>query len=112
MEGVANGDVYLRDIYTKLRAEAQLQLSQFRLNNDSIGIVAITGKYDADDGKIGFKVNADNVNFVMDANGYYNLKDSTNSPLHTDMKLDHAKIGILNSFLYTLFDNYNRLCNR
>ena len=105
MEGVANGDVYLRDIYTKLRADAQLKLSEFRLNNDSIGIVGITGKYNADDGKIGFKVNADNLNFGMDADGYYNLKDSTKSPLYTSMKLNHAKVGILNSFLYNLFDN-------
>src|SRR4030095_4035159 len=70
-----------------------------------LGVIGITGKYDAGDGKIAFKVNADNVNFVMDADGYYNLKDSINSPLRTSMKLNHAKIGILNSFLYHLFDD-------
>ena len=41
----------------------------------------------------------------MDADGSYNLKDSTNRPLQTNIKLHHTKVGILNTFLGTLFDD-------
>jgi translocation-and-assembly-module (TAM) inner membrane subunit TamB-like protein len=109
MEGIANGDVYLRDIYTKFTADAHLQLSQFRLNNDSIGLVFITSNYDKDNGKIVFNVKADDENFVMNANGSYNLKDSITAPLQTDIKLNHAKVGILNTFLGNLFDDITGL---
>ncbi len=109
IEGIANGDVYLRDIYTKLNADAQLHLSQFRLNNDSIGLADITAKYSADIGKVIFNVKADDEDFVMNADGSYNLKDSLNTPLQTNIKLDHAKVGILNTFLGTLFDNITGL---
>lgn len=105
MEGVANGNVYLRDIYTKLHADGQLQLSQFRLNNDSIGLVDISTKYNSADSKIIFTVKANDENFGFDGNGSYSLKDSTHKPLTTTMRLVHAKVGILNSFLGTLFDN-------
>ena len=101
MEGIANGDIYLRDIYTQFHADAHLQLSQFRLNNDSIGVAYIASNYDKDNGKIVFNVKANDENFVMNADGSYNLKDSTNTPLQTNIKLDHAKIGILNTFLGT-----------
>ena len=109
LEGIANGNVYLRDIYTKLNADGQIRLSQFRLNNDSIGIVDLSTKYNAEQGKIIFGIKANNQNFVLNSDGYYNLKDSLNKPLQTTMHLDHAKIGFLNSFLGTLFDNITGL---
>ncbi|MBV9961398.1 MAG: translocation/assembly module TamB domain-containing protein [Parafilimonas sp.] len=109
MEGVVNGDLYLRDIYTKLHADGQLHFSKFRLNNDSIGLADVTAKYNSEDGKILFTVKANDENFVMDADGVYNLKDSIGTPLQTNIKLDHAKVGILNTFLGTLFDNITGL---
>ncbi|HEY2727287.1 MAG TPA: translocation/assembly module TamB domain-containing protein, partial [Parafilimonas sp.] len=105
MEGIANGDVYLRDIYTQFHADATLKLTQFRLNNDSIGVVNVGAKYNAGDGRIIYNVKANDENFVMNANGSYNTKDSTQNPLETSIALDHAKVGILNSFLGTLFDD-------
>ena len=105
MEGTANGDIYLRNIYTRFTADAHLQLSQFRLNNDSIGLAYINSSYDKDSGKIIFNVKANNENFVMNADGSYNLKDSTNTPLQTSIKLNHTKVGILNTFLGNLFND-------
>ena len=109
MEGIANGNIYLRDIYTKLRVEAKLQATQFRLNNDSVGIVDISSTYNTADGKVLFNVKSNNQNFVLNAEGGYNTKDSTHNPLLTTMKLDHAKVGILNSFLGNLFDDITGL---
>ncbi len=108
MEGIANGDIYLRDIYTNFNADAKIQLTQYRLNNDSIGIVDVTARYDKA-GKIIYNLKANNHDFVVDGNGFYDLKDSVGKPLETSFKLDHAKIGILNTFLGTLFDNITGL---
>jgi len=105
MEGVANGDIYLRDIYTNFNADAKINFSQFRLNNDSLGIADVTAKYNKQDGKVIFNIKANDLNFVMDANGYYNLKDSLRNPFQTSIKLNHAKVGILNTYLGNLFDD-------
>lgn len=109
MEGIANGNIFFRDIYTRLVADGQIHLTQFRLNNDSIGLVDISTKYNADIGKIIFNIKSDNENFVLNSDGIYDLKDSVNKPLATTMHLDHAKIGILNSFLGTIFDDITGL---
>src|SRR5204863_3634052 len=87
MEGIANGNIYLRDIYTQFHADATLKLTQFRLNNDSLGLVNVGAKYNSADGRIIYNVKADDENFVMNADGSYNLKDSTNSPLQTSIAL-------------------------
>ncbi len=109
MEGIAGGDIYLHDIYSQFNADAQLHIQQFRLDNDSIGIVDVGAKYNKADGKILYNVKANDLNFVMNADGLYDLKDSLNNPLQTTIKLDHSKIGILNTFLGTLFDNITGL---
>jgi hypothetical protein len=109
MEGIANGTVYLRDIYTKLRVEAEIKASQFRLNNDSIGVVNINSKYNTAEGKVLFNIASNNHNFVLNAEGMYNTKDSTHNALQTTMKLDHAKVGFLNSFLGNLFGDITGL---
>ncbi len=109
MEGIAGGDIYLHNIYTQFNADAQLHIQQFRLNDDSIGIVDVGAKYNKADGKILYNVKANDLNFVMNADGLYNLNDSLNNPLQTTIKLDHSKVGILNTFLGTLFDNITGL---
>jgi hypothetical protein len=109
MEGIANGTIYLRDIYTNLHVDASLNASQFRLNNDSIGVVYITSRYNVGDGKVNFNVKSTNVNFGLNATGLYDTKDSTHNPLQTTMILDHTKVGILNSFLGNLFDDITGL---
>lgn len=109
MEGIVNGNIYLRDIYSQFHADADLHLKQFRLNNDSIGLVDVGAKYNSADGKILYNINANDLNFIAKINGSYNTKDSTHNPLQTEIKLDHAKVGILNTFLGTLFDDITGL---
>ncbi len=105
LEGIANGNIYLRDIYTQFHADADLHLKQFRINNDSVGLVDVNAKYNSTDGRIIYNVKANDENFVVNANGTYGTKDSISDPLQTSITLNHAKVGILNSFLGTLFDD-------
>lgn len=105
IEGLANGEIYLRDFYNKFNANANLQAEQFRLDDDSIGVVTVNAGYDAESGKISYDVVSDNVAYNFSGNGFYNLKDSVNMPMHNEMHFNNAKIGLVNEFLGDIFSN-------
>jgi len=105
LEGIANGQVYLRDFYGKFNAAAAIEATQFRLDNDSIGHVSIQSNYSNATGKIDWLVHSDNELFGINANGFFNLKDSVNKPLYTTLKLNHTRISFLNRFLNTIFSD-------
>ncbi len=105
IEGLANGNVYLRDFYNKFNAEAKITAEQFRLDDDSVGIVQLTAGYSKETGKINYDVKSYNENYNFIASGFYNLKDSVNLPLSTRFHSNGTKIGLLNQFLGDLFED-------
>ncbi len=105
MEGILNGNVYLRDFYNKFNVDAALQAEQFRLDDDSIGEVVLNGKYNAESGKVIFGAKSNNENYIFNIGGSYNTKDSLNAPLITNTHFVKAKVGLLNEFLGDLFGN-------
>lgn len=105
MEGLANGSIYLRDFYNKFKADGSLKVNEFRLDDDSIGIVNLTSAYNSENGKISFGIQSENERYNFSGDGYYNLRDSTNVPLNASMHLDHTRIRLLNRFLGDLFKN-------
>lgn len=109
IEGVANGEIYLRDFYGKFKVEADLKASQFRLDDDSIGLVGIKGKYNSDNGRVSFDVLSNNDKYVFSADGIYNIKDSTGTPLQTNMKLNNTSVALLNNFLGNIFSDISGL---
>lgn len=105
MEGIANGKVYLRDFFNKFRIDANLQATQFRLDNDSVGVVDITGNYDLETGKANFGAKGNNEDYAFDITGSYNTKDTAHAPLLTKGHFTKIKVGILNEFLGDIFGN-------
>lgn len=105
LEGVADGKVYLRDFFGKFKVEADLLASEFRLDNDSVGVVAIKGNYNSGNGKAAFSVKSDNDQYVFEADGFYNTKDSSGLPLLINTKLNGTKIDFLNQFLGNIFSD-------
>ena len=103
IEGLANGNIYLRDFYNKFHADANIKAEQFRLDDDSIGVVMLGADYNSDIGKINFNYKSDNDHYAFNGSGYYNLKDTTRIPLSTTMHLSNAKIGLVNQFLSNIF---------
>lgn len=109
LEGLASGKIIMSDFFGKFKIDATVKAEQFRLDNDSVGVVNIKGKYNSLDGKIGFDVQSANELHNFIANGSYNLFDSTGAPLLTSIKLNNTKVNIVNKFLGTIFTDVQGL---
>lgn len=109
LEGLASGHLVMRDFFGKFKIDADLKAEQFRLDNDSVGVVNVKGNYNSANGLIGFNVQSNNELYNFVADGSYNLFDSTGAPLLTSIRLDKTKINIINKFLGTIFTNIQGL---
>ncbi len=105
MEGVANGTIHLHDFYGNFNAEADIRADQFRLEDDSVGLVDMAAQYYSNSGKITFNAKSDNEAYNFAINGAYDLKDSSSNALNTVLHLNRTKIGIVNMFLSGLFSD-------
>ncbi|MCW3088594.1 MAG: hypothetical protein JWQ78_1980 [Sediminibacterium sp.] len=103
LEGITSGDVVLNDFFGQFHASADLRAEQFRLDDDSIGLVNIKASYDSKTGDIPFTLESPNEGYRFLAKGNYNLKDSTGRSLNTDIHLENSRIDILHKFLSTIF---------
>jgi hypothetical protein len=105
MEGITTGDIVLSDFFGKFNADAQLKTEQFRLDDDSIGLVNITAKYNNETKEIPFTVRSENEGYQLKATGSYNIKDSIENPLKTDIQLENTKVNILHRFIGDIFSD-------
>lgn len=105
LEGITSGEITLRDFFGQFNAEALLKAEQFRFNDDSIGLVNIKSGYNSKTGLISFEIQSANKGFDFSAKGSYNLNDSIQQPLYTDIDLRDTRIHLLNQFLNGLFSD-------
>ncbi len=104
-EGIANGNITLKNIFSDLKADARINTSQLRVDNDSVGLVNITAGYDAKTGNLPFLVVSDNKDYKIRANGFYNLSDSAQQPLYTNIQLNDTRINFVEQFLTGIFSD-------
>ncbi|MBC7650664.1 MAG: translocation/assembly module TamB domain-containing protein, partial [Deinococcales bacterium] len=105
LEGIGNGEIRLNDFYGDFNAEVNLQADQFRMDNDSIGVVTIKSSYDNKTGKIPFNIQSNNQDYTFSTQGFYNTKDSTGDALYINTNLNDTKIAVLERFLGDIFSN-------
>ncbi len=105
LEGITSGSIVLKDFFGQFNAIADLKAEQFRLDDDSIGLVNIKASYNSKTGEIPFTVESPNEGYKFLAKGNYNLKDSTGTSFNTDIQLDNSRIDILHKFLSNIFTN-------
>ncbi len=104
LEGIANGNIHLRDFFNQFKMDADIKTEQFRLDNDSVGVVTLKGGFNHETGKVDFEVQSDNEKYNLSAKGSYNTKDSI-APLLISTDLKNTRVTILNEFLDNLFDD-------
>ncbi|MEO8173051.1 MAG: translocation/assembly module TamB domain-containing protein, partial [Sediminibacterium sp.] len=106
LQGITTGTVVLNDVTGKsFHANADLKAEQFRLDDDSIGLVNIKAQYDKVTGEIPFSIESPNDGYHFTANGKYSTKDTTGKSFTTDIQLANSKIDILHKFLSNIFSN-------
>ena len=105
LEGIGNGEIRLNDFYNDFTADVNLQADQFRLDNDSIGVVTIKSSYDSKSGKIPFNITSNNQDYKFSTEGFYNTKDSTGNGLYVNTNLNDTKIAVIERFLGDIFSN-------
>ena len=103
LEGITSGSVVLNDFFGQFHASADLRAEQFRLDDDSIGLVNIKASYNSKTGDLPFTIQSPNEGYKFSAKGSYNVNDSTGLSLNTDLQLEDSKIDIINKFLGDIF---------
>ncbi|WP_169337632.1 translocation/assembly module TamB domain-containing protein [Segetibacter koreensis] len=109
LEGLASGNIIMSDFFGKFKIDANIKAEQFRLDNDSVGVVSVNGNYNSVNRKIAFKAISKNELYNFTADGSYDLYDSTGTPLLTSLKFDNTKVNIVNKFLSTIFTDVEGL---
>jgi hypothetical protein len=109
LEGITSGNIALNDFFGHFNAVADLQADQFRLDDDSIGLVKIKANYDSKTGNIPFTIVSPNEGYRFNAKGSYNAKDTTGLSLNTDLQLENSKVDILHKFLSNIFTDIKGL---
>lgn len=107
LEGITSGTVQLNDLTGNFNASADLKAEQFRMDEDSIGLVNIKATYDSKTGEIPFSIESPNEGYRFSAKGNYNLKDTTGKSFTTDIELDNSKIDIIHKFIGDIFTEIN-----
>jgi hypothetical protein len=79
------------------------------MDEDSIGLVNITAGYNNVTGEIPFTVKSENDGYHLTANGSYNVKDSIDNPLKTNIQLENTKVNILHRFIGDIFSDITGL---
>lgn len=105
LEGVTSGTIKLNDLTGHFNAAAELVSEQFRMDNDSIGLVRITAAYDSKTGKIPFTLQSPNEGYRFSAKGQYDTKAKRDQAFATDILLQNTKINILHKFLGDIFSD-------
>lgn len=106
LQGITSGTIALNDVTGKsFQANADLKAEQFRLDDDSIGLVNIKANYDIKTGQVPFSIESPNEGYRFSARGNYSTKDTTGKPFVTDIVLNNSKVDIVQRFLTSIFSN-------
>ena len=104
LEGLASGEIIMTDFFDQFTAHATLQAHEFRLDDDSIGLVNILANYSKRTGKLDYSFHSDNPEYNLTLRGAYDTKDAT-APLASKLKLNNTPITFINRFLSTIFSD-------
>lgn len=106
LEGIVSGDIELKDFFGDFYADAKLKAEQFRMDDDSLGLVDIKAGYDSKTGDVTWDVISPNAKYNFSAKGSYKTKDTTSaSPLNTDFILNNTRLTLIQKYLTGIFSD-------
>lgn len=103
LEGLLDGTVHIIDPFGKLSAEADITTREFRLDNDSIGIIRGNANYTDATGKVNYAVKADNRDYTFDVTGMANTKDTSGNAIDLIADVKDTRVNLLQQYLTGIF---------
>ncbi len=103
MEGMVTGNVIIEDAFRSLHISANLKAEQFRLENDSIGQVVITGAWDNENKRAIYEAISENDNYKFSIAGSYDVVDSVTHTINTHANFERTNVHFLEQYLNTVF---------
>lgn len=111
LEGQVTGQVNVTNPYGKIRIDADLKAERFRFNNDSIGVVTITGNYNVETGEINSNIVSDNPFYDFLSSGKINIKDPKNPTIDQVIDAKNLKLSILEKYLSVIMTDMKGVAN-
>ena len=105
LEGLVSGKVTILDPMGKYQVSNDLSLSQFRVNDDSIGTVIINGNYDQQTNSLQAFVNSHNARSDLEGEVKINFNEDVQNQIDTKIKLKSERIRFLRQYLTDVFDD-------
>ena len=99
LEGQVTGRVDILNPLGKFQIEADVDAERFRFNNDSIGMVKLSGNYNNQSGEINTKIISNNPLYDFFSEGKINLKDPDNPQIDQVIDAKNLKLSILKKYL-------------
>lgn len=104
MEGLLSGTVSVVDPFGRLQVDLSATAEQFRLDDDSLGLIKLGGNYNHRTGIVNFNALSENLAYQFDLNGSYNIPDSTSDKqLDITANLHDTRINLLERYLSSVF---------
>jgi hypothetical protein len=111
LEGQVTGRVDVVNPYGKTRVDADLKAERFRFNDDSIGVVNITGNYNVETGEINSNITSENPLYDFLSSGKINIKDPKNPTIDQVIDAKNLDIGILEKYLSVIMTDMKGVVN-
>ncbi|HEX5023822.1 MAG TPA: translocation/assembly module TamB domain-containing protein [Agriterribacter sp.] len=105
MEGMATGNITIEDAFRNMYISADIKAEQFRLANDSIGMVTIAGAWDDRNKNATYEVISGNKNYKFSIAGSYDMVDSLNQQINAKANFESTSIHFLEQYLGSIFGN-------
>jgi GR25 family glycosyltransferase involved in LPS biosynthesis len=104
LEGITNGNVYLKNILDNFELTSDVTIDQFSFNNELLGWTNLNASYNHKTGIVPFSFDIPNKAYNISAEGSYNTKDSIN-PLDATLYLNHSKFSLVEQFISGVLTN-------
>ncbi|GAC1381938.1 MAG: translocation/assembly module TamB domain-containing protein [Ginsengibacter sp.] len=111
LEGLMTGNIVINTPFNDPVLKYKTQIDQFRLDNDSIGVIKAAGEYVSADKIVTGKVISDNASLKLSSDVKIELDDSSNNQLQIVTSFNNSEIHPLEKYISFLFTNLHGQAN-
>ncbi len=103
MEGMVTGSITIEDVFQNFHVSAELRADQFRLENDFVGQIDITGSWDGQNKRAIYEAISKNDNYKFSIAGNYDIIDSVTHTINTHANFERTNVHFLEQYLGVVF---------